>query len=458
MSGHFLWVPGGVVTVIGQDPGAEVGPRDYSDQVAALLRTDVQGMRDLLVRRIVVGMGGVALWLTLESYWFLAWGVGYTVFDMAYIRGIRATSRLDHVRLSQYLPLISAQVFVSLWVSLMVIYAATFETPEIRFIAFCGIVGLGLHGLTNNYNWSHVAVSNLANVAIVVVGTTIQTALYSEQVSHISATLLIGAGLLGYYIHCYVDIIATREKLDETREAEAQSERLRAVGQLTAGVAHDFNNILTVIRGNLDLIDVLNDPVEKASCLEEARTGSDRAAHLVRQLLAYSQKSPLQCSEVDLAEFLKDSAQMLSRVLPASIRIVHEPPRDDISLRVDASLLGTAVLNAVLNARDAMHPDPGEIRLRVLADAKEIAILIEDSGTGIPAPLLSKAAEPFWTTKAVGEGSGLGLPMIKGFAEQSGGRLELANRAEGGLSVQIILPRTGCDAVPGQTAQISATM
>jgi signal transduction histidine kinase len=176
--------------------------------------------------------------------------------------------------------------------------------------------------------------------------------------------------------------------------------------------------------------------------LDEARTGCDRAAHLVRQLLAFSRKSQMMRSDIALAPFLAAFALSLRRLLPKSVRVVLSDTLPDLSLRADRQLLETALLNCAINARDAMHPEGGVLRLSVHADpgAHEVAILIEDTGPGVPPAMIDRMTEPFFTTKQVGEGSGLGLSMVKGFAEQSGGRLELRNRPSRGLQVALILP------------------
>src|SRR5262249_51816990 len=208
-----------------------------------------------------------------------------------------------------------------------------------------------------------------------------------------------------------------------------QSQRLEAVGQLTGGIAHDFNNLLTVISGNLDLADRRNDIVAIRRLLKSIRYASDRAANLTRQLLAFSRRHMLNPKAVDLNGVLERTRVLIEHCIPENITLEFELGAGVLPVRVDVSEFEAAVLNLVVNARDAM-PNGGTLKFStretVLADAEEapqgnpgryIELRVEDSGYGMPPETLARVYEPFFTTKEVGKGTGLGLSQVHGFAQ-----------------------------------------
>ncbi len=247
--------------------------------------------------------------------------------------------------------------------------------------------------------------------------------------------------------------------LTEKQAAEAQlrhAQRMDAVGQLTGGVAHDFNNILTVITGTIGILrEAVADQPQLVTIADLIDEAAERGANLTKHLLAFARKQPLQPLEIDVNALVLESAKLLHPTLGKHIEIAPLLAEDAWTALVDPSQLTTAVLNLALNARDAM-PNGGKLTIETgnivldesyanmhseLAPGNYVMIAVSDAGSGIPAALLERVFEPFFTTKEVGRGTGLGLSMVFGFVKQSGGHVKIYSEEGHGTSVKIYLPR-----------------
>jgi PAS domain S-box-containing protein len=247
-----------------------------------------------------------------------------------------------------------------------------------------------------------------------------------------------------------------QEELEEARTALFQAQKLQALGELTGGIAHDFNNLMTVIRGSADLLRRSDLTEEKRQrYLSAIIETSDRATTLTGQLLAFSRRQRLAPEVADLNVRLDAFGEVLGRTLGGQIDVKLDLAPSLWLTEVDATQLETALLNAAINARDAM-PDGGELTIRTCnvpgqsGKADMVCVEIADTGEGMPEEVLSRAYEPFFTTKPVGKGTGLGLSQIHGFAAQSGGRTELDSRPGQGTAVRIFLPRATKEATPAR--------
>jgi CheY-like chemotaxis protein len=229
-----------------------------------------------------------------------------------------------------------------------------------------------------------------------------------------------------------------------------------AVGQLTGGVAHDFNNILTVITGTIGILrEAVADQPQLVTIADLIDEAAERGANLTKHLLAFARKQPLQPLEIDVNALVLESAKLLHPTLGEHIEIAPLLAEDAWTALVDPNQLTTAVLNLALNARDAM-PNGGKLAIETgnvvldesyanmhseLAPGNYVMIAVSDTGSGIPAALLERVFEPFFTTKEVGRGTGLGLSMVFGFVKQSGGHIKIYSEEGHGTSVKIYLPR-----------------
>ncbi|PWC93545.1 histidine kinase [Azospirillum sp. TSO5] len=237
----------------------------------------------------------------------------------------------------------------------------------------------------------------------------------------------------------WADEVRNRERLEE---ALRQSQKMEALGQLTGGVAHDFNNLLTAALANLHLM-ARHLPAEGQRFLAGARTALDRAEKLTRQLLSFSRQDAVNLTVIDLGESLRRMADLLERSVRADIALDWDIAAVPMPVAVDPVQLEMAVLNLVLNARDAM---PGGGRIRIAAspgpEPRTARIAVSDTGAGMPPEVMARAFDPFFTTKGVGKGTGLGLSMVYGFARQSGGIAAIDSRPGDGTCVRIDLPLT----------------
>lgn len=422
------------------DRHAMTDPARYRRQINILRHADATSVPEILTRHAIIAGAAIILWFSTGQTLMLIWGFGYILLNAVYILVLRAP-KLPMGRRT-YCALFLASMVISTWYAGMTVYLSTLDGRVYEFIGICGLIGLGLYNLSRHTDLTYLATWDTLLITLCVIGIVLGFVAKTDTFTHQIAIVFGGFAINTYYMMTYLSIMRTRATLRRAQEAEVQSQKMRAIGQLTSGIAHDFNNILTVIRGNLDLASELPDPQERETMLDEARAGTDRAAHLVRQLLAFSRKSQMRRSDIALAPFLEDFAMSLRRLLPETVGVTLCATLPEVSLRADRQLLETALLNCAINARDAMQPQGGVLRVAAIENtaARELAILIEDTGPGVPPAMIDRITEPFFTTKPVGEGSGLGLSMVKGFAEQSGGRLELRNMPSGGLQVALILP------------------
>jgi two-component system, cell cycle sensor histidine kinase and response regulator CckA len=235
----------------------------------------------------------------------------------------------------------------------------------------------------------------------------------------------------------------------------AQSQKMQAVGELASGIAHDFNNVLTPIIGFADLLLSKMRPIDPAFAdVMNIKQNANRAANLVRQLLAFSRKQTLQPKMIDLSEAMSDLGNLLGRVLGEKTELAITHGRDLWTVMVDIHQFEQVVINLAVNARDAM-PKGGKLFVRTynlpneksqgtghdLPAADYVVCEVEDSGTGIPKDILDKIWTPFFTTKEVGKGTGLGLSMVYGIVKQTGGFIYCESVMGKGTTFRIYLPR-----------------
>ena len=270
----------------------------------------------------------------------------------------------------------------------------------------------------------------------------------------------------GALIGCYQFVVDVTERLRdqaqlaEAQEALRQSQKLEAIGRLTGGVAHDFNNLLTVIKSSTDLLKRPGLAEERRSRYVAAISETvDRAAKLTGQLLAFARRQALKPEVFDAVASVRGLADMMSTLTGARVRVVTELTDRPCWVNADPSQLDTALINLAVNARDAMDGE-GQITIRVAAEETlpsgrhlpaasdaVVAVSVTDTGCGIPEDRREQIFEPFYTTKSVGQGTGLGLSQVFGFAKQSGGGVSVESEVGRGTTFTLYLPR-----VQGSTA------
>jgi PAS domain S-box-containing protein len=237
------------------------------------------------------------------------------------------------------------------------------------------------------------------------------------------------------------------QELRHTQEALLQSQKLQALGELAGGIAHDFNNLMTVMRGSADFLLKQPDlPLEKRNrYLNVMLETAERATSLTSQLLAFARRQPLEPEVIDLSVRLDAMGEMLQRTLGSLYDLQLNLAAELWPVELDPTGLEAALLNAVLNARDAM-PEGGRIAITTSnfsrAQGDGVMLSISDTGEGIPPETLKRVFEPFFTTKPAGKGTGLGLSQIHGYAVQSGGTATIQSKRGEGTTVELWLPRT----------------
>jgi signal transduction histidine kinase len=245
---------------------------------------------------------------------------------------------------------------------------------------------------------------------------------------------------------------------ERTREREAalaqvhEMQKLESLGQLTGGVAHDFNNLLMAVLGNLDLVkDQLPENSRMLHLVEGAIQGAERGAALTKRMLAFARRQELKPETVDIAKLVDGMSEMLGRSLGPTIRITTDFEPGLASICVDPNQLELALLNLAVNARDAM-PLGGHLTIAARSEpvglgdfagvkpGNYVRIEVRDTGCGMDEVTLKRASEPFFTTKDLGRGTGLGLSMVDGLAAQSGGAMRIRSKSDYGTTVELWLP------------------
>jgi PAS domain S-box-containing protein len=261
------------------------------------------------------------------------------------------------------------------------------------------------------------------------------------------------AGELVGYAKITRDLTERRDAqlaLDRTREALFQSQKMEAVGQLTGGIAHDFNNLLTAIIGSLEIARRRATDASVIRLIDNALRGAERGSSLTQRMLMFARRQELDFRPVDIVALVHGMAELLERSLGPSVRVETRFPLGLPWVNTDSNQLEMALLNLAVNARDAM-PEGGPVVITArpetialahgrLQPGEYVCLSLTDTGEGMDEDTLAKAIDPFFTTKEVGKGTGLGLPMVHGLAEHSGGQLLLRSRKGQGTTAELWLP------------------
>ena len=235
-----------------------------------------------------------------------------------------------------------------------------------------------------------------------------------------------------------------QQNIEKIQRQLAESQKLDALGQLTGGVAHDFNNLLMIVAGNIHALKKIAGNDEKSlRAIQAIETASQRGASLTRQLLTFARRQSVNPQTIDLVHRIHSIREVLNTGLGGAVQLHIDVDHDIWPVTADAAEFETALVNLVINARDAM-PGGGSVTVRAsnVSPGDQVAIKVEDTGVGIPPDILAKIFDPFFTTKAVGKGTGLGLSQVHGFAHQAGGTIAVTSELGKGTTFTICLPRS----------------
>jgi signal transduction histidine kinase len=286
------------------------------------------------------------------------------------------------------------------------------------WLAGGSLIGLALHVLDAPLTMSHPA--------LVPWGFVVATAL----------ELCTALGMLALHYE------RARAELAETQRVLEQTRRIEALGRVAGGVAHDFNNMLAVMQGNLDLLRMGASATPARPELDEMQDAIRQASRLTSQLLAFGRRAPIQAETIDLGRVVAGTIELLRKVVPKGVELSFRSGEGSLEASMDRALLEQIVLNLVTNARDAIDGN-GHIRValdRVDTPAPAARLRVEDDGAGMDEAVVSRIFEPFFTTKPEGHGTGLGLASVQGSVTQLGGTIQVASRPGQGTTFEVLLP------------------
>ena len=251
------------------------------------------------------------------------------------------------------------------------------------------------------------------------------------------------------FVYDVTERLRDQQRLRSAEEALRHAQKLESIGQLTGGVAHDFNNLLAVFSNGLELLNSNITAEQRTAVLGGMRRAVTRGSGLTRHLLAFSRRQAINPESINLATQLTGMREILGRTLGGNVRVEMKLGADLWPVEIDAGELELAMLNLCVNARDAMSQG-GTITITAenLQEAGPdgvahlVKLSVADTGVGMPPEVLARVFEPFFTTKDIGKGSGLGLPQVYGFVQQSGGRLTINSEVGTGTIVTLLLPRS----------------
>jgi PAS domain S-box-containing protein len=262
----------------------------------------------------------------------------------------------------------------------------------------------------------------------------------------------------------------TTEALEAANAALYQAQKMESIGQLTGGIAHDFNNLLSVLSSGLEVLAMQrSEGAGDSRTIESMRRAVDRGARLTQQLLAFARKQPLQAETRNLNRIITGFEPVLRRAGTSNIEFEIDLDRKAHSAVIDSARLESALLNLVVNARDAM-PEGGRIAISTrnvtlglheagsLPPGDYVKITVSDTGTGMPPDVVARAFEPFFTTKEVGKGTGLGLSQVYGFIKQSDGEVVIESRSGEGTTISIYLPAVVSEAQEDRRPHVESVL
>lgn len=421
--------------------------RQFRRRVADFLAIEQEQAPDRPLRLILIAAGIVLMLVYDGSPWVAVIAPIYFISDLTYVRHVGRVARAAQVTRGMLTSLLAHHgVTIAAFTAFAVANAFWPTVTGSRAAA------LLMFGQALNCIGYDTRSQDAARIGVAIVALGAQLTTYgvgavngfdsAERIFLHIAVLLITV----YFAQVVLTTAATRARLSARTEELVHAQKGEAVGRLTSGIAHDFNNLLTVMRGNIDLLGEVP-AAERDPLLQEIGDATERGGHLVSQLLAASRRAPSDTRMLDLAPFLEGFARFARRVLPANVVLVVDAEAP-LGLRTDPSQFEAAMLNLIVNARDAMV-DGGTITLCAVEIASPAApsdtgpwimITVADDGPGMEPAVLARATEPFVTTKPPGQGSGLGLAMVTDFARRAGGTFELDSAPGQGTRARLRLP------------------
>jgi signal transduction histidine kinase len=427
-----------------------MGQAEARKQLDEIRRAELTSRLEIALRLAIVGLGSAAYFRFSGDGVVALWFPVYALLELLAHGLLRLRARRHaRLRLSAFM---AAYALANLtFVALPLHILAESRAPGAVTAALAAMAGHLVYALHRRQRAAAVLYVDAAVFTLEGLG--LALILTARSTSRAEA-LTILAVLAGLTLYAVVALLIGRQKQAALRSAQqgyAGAQKARALSHFVGGVAHDFNNQLTAILGHLELIELLEDPAERAEALAQSRAAAEQAAATVRQLLAAGGRQRLSPAPVEMAGFVAALRDLLGDTLDSAVT-VSASAAPGLRAWADRDRLETSVLQLCLNAQDAM-PEGGRLVIEALSlsalppgtPAPEtappwVALRLHDSGAGVAPADLERLTEPFFTTRPASEGRGLGLAAVAGFAAQSGGALALDLPAEGGLRATLLLP------------------
>ncbi|MEL6467970.1 MAG: ATP-binding protein [Pseudomonadota bacterium] len=416
----------------------------YRIEVDRLLSLEKGNSVDASIRLVGLPLGGILYYFFAASLLGITWAALYVVsylFFRKYISSLGSSvSSFEHSVVHALIVFLTVSF---LW------FPAYLLVNDNMYLCLIG-TALTASQLMHLVHRGDTDLQLIVGLILAAVGTTLFFLL--PTLPSIESPLILSGVVLSWTALSFYlaqSMLAARARIlarEEANRASAQSQKLSALGQLAGGVAHDFNNALTAISGNLQLYRELEDPVEKREVLDAAERSCEHAAAVVRQILVYARKSPTIAHRVSANTVLERVSELTHALIPANIQTRWDVLDTPEFLFVDMDQVVTAVVNLIVNSLDAMEEggclearvftceDP-DVEMQVgtggLPKGRYVAYCVKDSGHGIPENMLKTVADPFVTTKPVGKGTGLGLSMASAVSERMGGGMTIASSTSG---------------------------
>lgn len=429
---------------------------NHTAEMSRLYRLEYGELAELIFRFTAVGLGGVVLYVYAGWTAAWVWVLAFYATHLVYFLFLRR-------RLNTECSPRDSWIAAILFMTLSVAYAwlpAMLMTEQDEAMRFAGTAALGSF-LVFMVRRADLFLPFVFGEILVVSGMVISVLYFvtprMENGFAVLTVLFTCFAMLLYFAQAM--LIARKHRIiaEVAARREQQEAKMAAVGRLAGGVAHEFNNILTVILGNLDLIEQTTDQEQRKVFASEARTSAERAVTLVQQLLVYARQPDAKRNYCDANRVLRSARALCEPLLPNDVVVSVTPWRRELLFEANENDTVTALLSLVKNAAEAM-PGGGKVRIavepftvlkpeplidgRMLGPGEYVAFDVTDKGHGIAVENLKKVIEPFYTTKRVGEGSGLGLSMVQGFAAKRGGGLQITS-SQTGTRVRLFLQAPG---------------
>ncbi|NIZ09819.1 sensor histidine kinase [Pseudooceanicola sp. HF7] len=432
-----------------------MAPYDLThEELQRLFKIEYQNVAEFFARCVIISGSAIVLFSYTGWVISLFWIVGYLVTHTAYFSYLFLALRSKATRSKS----LGNTLYILLMISFswMPIYLLQIQDAALHLPATAAILAFMFFMISRaegQYIIIGVQVLIVSAAAIAIAWRAMH-----QVDEHVLRAVIVTSeiGLVGYFLQTLLLARKNRLRAEASAKASIEIQKMEAIGRLAGGVAHDFNNLLTVILGNLEIHDLSHDSREKKETLEAARLAAERARGTVQQLLTFARRGEYNPRQSDLCEIAEYCVRLGRPLITKSINLEKEIPPTELPVVVDKSHLTTAILNLIINAKDAMD---GSGTISIIADKFQVdrtieaadgttagpgvfaRITVRDTGPGIPNELRSRILEPFFTTKEVGKGTGLGLSMVSGFANQSGGFLQVESSPHG-AAFSIALPMT----------------